>query len=94
MSTIGNLKLVVDGARKAYGTYAEYRDRKVSETYDALSHAAGEYAPKAEQAVETARESAKEFYAESRDKLEMSPRLLVLVWKRRSLRLKSRALPR
>ncbi len=68
MITIGNLKLVVDGARKAYGTYADYRDRKVSETYDALSQAAGDYAPKAEQAVETARESAKEFYTESRDK--------------------------
>ncbi|ANE02795.1 hypothetical protein [Corynebacterium crudilactis] len=68
MSTIGNIKLAVDGARKAYGTYADYRDRKVSETYDALSQAAGEYAPKAEQAVETARESAKEFYSESRDK--------------------------
>lgn len=68
MSTIGSLKLAVDGARKAYSTYVDYRDRKVAETYDALSQAANEYAPKAEQAVESARESAKEFYSESRDK--------------------------
>ncbi|ALC04517.1 hypothetical protein CDES_00145 [Corynebacterium deserti GIMN1.010] len=68
MSTIGNVKLALDGARKAYDAYADYRDRKVSETYDALSQAAETYAPKAEHAVESAVGSAREFYSESRDK--------------------------
>ncbi|AGG65488.1 hypothetical protein [Corynebacterium callunae] len=64
MSAFANLNLALAAGRKAYDAYSDYRDRKVSETYEALSSAAETYAPKADQAVE----SAKDIYSESRDK--------------------------
>lgn len=64
MSTTGNLTMALTGARKAYDAYADYRDRKVSDAYDALASAAENYGPKADHAVESARE----LYDDSRAK--------------------------
>lgn len=55
MSTFTTLKLALTGARTAYNTYADFRDRKVDEAYGALSSAAETYGPKADEAVESAR---------------------------------------
>ena len=55
MSTFTTLKMALTGARTAYNAYADFRDRKVDEAYDALSSAAETYGPKADDAVESAR---------------------------------------
>lgn len=55
MSTASTLKLALTGARQAYDAYADFRDRRVSNTYDALSTAAENYGPRADDAVDTAR---------------------------------------
>lgn len=64
MSAFANLNLALAAGRKAYDAYTDYRDRKVAQSYDALSTAAETFVPKADQAVE----SAKDLYSESRDK--------------------------
>lgn len=49
MSTLSNLKLALDGARTAYSSVADYRDKKAADTYDALQKAADTYVPKVEE---------------------------------------------
>ena len=55
MSTFTTLKMALTGARSAYNAYADFRDRKMDEAYDTLSSAAENYGPKADDALEMAR---------------------------------------
>lgn len=55
MSTFTTLKMALTGARSAYNAYADFRDRKMDEAYETLSSAAESYGPKADDAMEMAR---------------------------------------
>ena len=56
MKTLSAAAMGLSGARAAYKAYSNYRDRTKDKAYDALSSAAETYGPRAEDAMELARD--------------------------------------